>query len=237
MLPRFMTQQIVRSQDKLLEKFLTDSLFVKKVASHESHARIGKWAEGINGRILELGCGPGKYVALLSTIGFQVTGVDPIEFPTWQLIRNRQFVDLHSGIFAENLPFSDCYFDHAACLGALLYFEEPELALRELHRVIKPNGRLILRTVNKSNFYTRTTGKKLDPASKNLYDMAELENLLLNAGFKVEKKFSYGFWPPVLTNFWWYLICVWMPIGIQDLLSSCTKSHYRINNVVFAIRL
>jgi SAM-dependent methyltransferase len=237
MLPSFMIRQVVKSQDSLLHKFLIDSPYVSKVAQHESHACIGEWAKPLNGKLLELGCGPGKYVALLNTLGFEVIGVDPLEFPTWQLIRDQSSADLRSGIFADTLPFSDGYFDHAACLGALLYFEQPEIALGELHRVLKPGGRLILRTVNKSNFYTRTTGKKLDPASRNLYDMDELEALVSRAGFKIEKTFSYGFWPPILANLWWYLVCVWLPLGLQDLLSKATKSRYRVNNIIFATRI
>ena len=67
--------------------------------------------------------------------------------------------------------------------------------------------------------------------------MAELEALLSKAGFNVERKFSYGYWPPVLTNFWWYLVCVWLPIGLQDVLSKYTRPQYRVNNVVFATRV
>lgn len=54
-------------------------------------------------------------------------------------------------------PFSDNYFDIAACIGVLEYFEKDyvEKALREAHRIIKPNGKLVLDVPNIES----TTGK------------------------------------------------------------------------------
>lgn len=238
MIPNFMTRQIGTAQQKQLEQLIFDKQFVSKMARHPQHACIAEWLNpDAPGMVLELGCGPGKYVAILSALGFKVVGVDPFEFPSWKIIQQNTSADLRSGIFAERLPFPDSYFDHAVCLGALLYFDSPQQALGELRRVVKPGGRLILRTVNKSNLYTKTTGKKLDPASKNLYDMDELINLVSASGFKVERSFSYGFWPPILTNLWWYLVCVWLPLSFQDLLSNQLKPSNHVNNTIFATRL
>jgi len=238
MIPNFMTRQIGVAQHKQLQQLLFDGQFVEKMARHPQHACISEWLKpGAPLKVLELGCGPGKYVAMLSRLGFKVVGVDPFDFPGWKEIQENTPAELRSGIFAEKLPFPDEYFDYAACLGALLYFDSPKDALMELRRVVKRGGRLVLRTVNKSNLYTRSTGKKLDPFSKNLYDMDELIDLVSTSGFKVERSFSYGFWPPMLTNLWWYLVCVWLPLGFQDYLSKHLKPENHVNNTVFATRI
>lgn len=221
-----------------MEQLLRNKEYARQAAKHPQHACISEWlAPDSFGKVLELGCGPGKYVAMLCSLGFEVIGVDPCEFSSWQMIKENTSAKLHSGIFAEQLPFPEEYFDHAVCLGALLYFESPKKALVELRRVIKKNGRLILRTVNKSNLYTKTTGKKLDPASKNLFDMDELIELVANSGFKVQQKFSYGFWPPILTNLWWYLVCVWLPLRFQDFLSCRLQPKNQVNLTIFATRI
>jgi SAM-dependent methyltransferase len=238
MIPNFMTRQIWAALMKELEQLIFDKQFVSRAARHPHYACIAEWlSPNAPGRVLELGCGPGKYVAILSALGFEVVGVDPFEFPSWRIIQENTTAELRSGIFAEQLPFPDRYFDHAACIGALLYFNSPQQALGELRRVVKPGGRLVLRTVNKSNLYTKTTGKKLDPESKNLYDMDELVSLVNESGFRVEHKFSYGFWPPILTNLWWYLVCVWLPLSFQELLSSLLKPENHVNNTIFATRI
>ena len=43
-------------------------------------------------------------------------------------------------------PFGESYFDIGACIGVLEYFEKEyvESALKEAHRIIKPNGKLVL---------------------------------------------------------------------------------------------
>lgn len=229
-----MTKQIAESQNKVLESFLFDDHVAIEMAKHDSHARISEWLNVDESRnILELGCGPGKYVALLSSLGFIVTGVDPHRFDSWKTIENNKNVKLNSGVYAENLPFDDDQFDSAVCLGALLYFESPITALKELSRVVKPDGRIILRTVNRNNLYTKITGNKLDPASKNLYTLDELKLLVKSAGYKVHFAYSHGFWPPVLTNLWWYIVCVWLPQGLQDILSRLCPPANRVNNILF----
>lgn len=237
MIPGFMTRQIAASQQDLLARLIFDVSFAKEMAKHPLHACL---VDGLphqpKAKVLELGCGPGKYVAMLSSLGFDVIGADPFEFPSWDTISRNTAAELRSGVFAEKLPFPDHYFDHAVCLGALLYFDSPELALRELRRVLKPGARIVLRTVNSENPYTRRTGKKLDPASKNLFTMADLTRLVESAGFRVTRSFTYGFWPAGLTNFWWYLVCVWIPLRLQDWLSDHTPSALRVNNTIFAVR-
>jgi len=233
-----MTRQIAAAQHKQLLRLIFDRPYINKMARHPIHARIADWlTPDAKGKVLELGCGPGKYVAMISQLGFEVIGVDPVTFPSWEVIKKNTLAELRSDVFAEQLPFQSEYFDHAVCLGALLYFDSPQTAMSELHRVMKPGGRLVLRTVNKSNLYTKTTGKKLDPASKNLYDMDQLISLISASGFKVEEHFTYGFWPPALTNFWWYLTSVYLPQGFQDWLSARLKPANRVNNSVFATRI
>lgn len=227
--------QLQESQDKLIKRFLFEQDYAKKMAVHPLHACIGDWIKlGQSNQVLELGCGPGKYVALLSTLGFNVIGVDPLVFPSWEMIRENTSATLLDSVYAENLPFSSEYFDHAVCLGALLYFESPTKALSELKRVVKPGGKIIIRTVNKDNLYTLNTGKKLDPASKNLYAMPELIQLIENSGMIVEKNYSFGFWPPLLTDLWWYLLSVYISPALQVKLSNLLKPENRINNIIFA---
>lgn len=62
-----------------------------------------------------------------------------------------------SGI--HETSFDENYFDIAACIGVLEYFEKDyvEKALKEAHRIIKPNGKLVLDISNIKS----TTGKMM----------------------------------------------------------------------------
>lgn len=229
------TQQIVRSQDVLLQRLLADRRFARRMSRHPLHASVGGWLSvDLGKRVLELGCGPGKYVAMLSTLGFEVTGVDPHRFPSWDLLERATGATLLDGTFAESLPFGDGAFDGVACLGALLYFADARKAVAEIRRVLRPEGRAVIRTVNERNLYTMATGRRLDPASKNLYTMEALTRLLEESGLVVERSFACGFWPPCSVDLWWYLTCVWLPFPVQAALGRLLPQAYRLNNVAFA---
>ena len=45
---------------------------------------------------------------------------------------------------AENLEFSDCYFDAVVSLYALRHFPDPLRALQEMHRVVRPGSRVVV---------------------------------------------------------------------------------------------
>ncbi len=228
-------RQIKAKQRQEIERLSTDRAYAARRARHPAYARIGDWLPpGRGGRVLDVGCGPGRYVALLAALGYDVVGVDPHSFPEWELIRAHHNVEFLSPVFAEQLPFAADTFDDIVCLGALLYFDDPAGALRELHRVVKDGARVVVRTVNSGNLYTRRTRKKLDPASKSLYTMDELVGLLEANSFRVARSFAFGFWPPAGTDTYWYLQSVLLPLPVQTALSSALPPLRRVNNVVFA---
>jgi len=49
---------------------------------------------------------------------------------------------------AETLPFRDASFDRVLCHGAIDHVADPDWAVREMTRVLEPNGRLVLSGVN-----------------------------------------------------------------------------------------
>jgi ubiquinone/menaquinone biosynthesis C-methylase UbiE len=235
-----MWARIHANQSAEIALLIDDRTAARRLSLTPPYACIGRWLEADRGgKVIELGCGPGRFVAILAQLGYQVTGVDPCtaeSLPTWARLSSLDGVALKSGVYAERLPFADGEFDHAACLGALLYFDDPAASLRELHRVLKPGGRLVLRTVNSENFYTTVTGRPLDPASKNLYTRESLVKAIEQAGFDVHEAFSYGFWPPVATQYWWYLVNTWVKPRAQQWASALTPARRRVNITVMATR-
>jgi arsenite methyltransferase len=100
-------------------------------------------------RILDMGCGPGFYSAeLLEEVGRDgsVVGVDTSTAMLGVAAKRcegRPNADFREGD-ATALPVEDGEFDAALSVQVLEYVADPSAALRELHRALRPGGRLVV---------------------------------------------------------------------------------------------
>jgi SAM-dependent methyltransferase len=83
------------------------------------------------GRVLDVGCGDRPYAQIFpGAVGFDVPG--------------NEHADLHGSL--ESIPVEDGSFDVVLCLQVLEHVPDPAAAVRELHRVVRPGGRVLLST-------------------------------------------------------------------------------------------
>ena len=107
------------------------------------HARIAAALEPVAGmRVLDVGCGVGHLVAWLAErVPARYHGLD-LSVRSLQVARDRV-----SGVSvgdAERLPFRDAAYDRVVCNGAAHHLPDLGAALHEMHRVLRPSGRVIL---------------------------------------------------------------------------------------------
>jgi ubiquinone/menaquinone biosynthesis C-methylase UbiE len=72
--------------------------------------------------------------------------------------------------------------------NAFHYFDRPQVALSEIKRVLKPNGKVIILDWNKDYLVCKICDWLLqifDPAHQQCYTQAELHQLLVSADFKI----------------------------------------------------
>jgi ubiquinone/menaquinone biosynthesis C-methylase UbiE len=102
-------------------------------------------------RVLDIGCGPGVTVQLIAeraTAGL-VCGIDPSVVMLRQAAkRNAAAVQAGRVVLrraeVSALPFPDSQFTKACAVHSLYFWPSVEAGLRELHRVLIPEGLLIL---------------------------------------------------------------------------------------------
>jgi SAM-dependent methyltransferase len=113
-------------------------------------------------RILDVGCGPGFYVAeLLELVGPQgsVVGID--NSPQMLAAAARR-VEGHSNVAfhqseATSLPVGDASFDAVVSVQVLEYVVDVPAALAQMHRVLRTGGRVVLWDVDWATVSLRTT--------------------------------------------------------------------------------
>ncbi len=135
--------------------------------------------------ILEIGFGPGIAVeeaARRASNGF-VAGIDFSQtMVAAALKRNRgSNVDLRLGDAAQ-LPFADNAFNKVFSIHSIYFWPDPVAVLAEIHRVLKPDGRLVLTVLPKGKWNPENPELAGTPQCKP-YTGDELKRLLAKAGF------------------------------------------------------
>ena len=104
---------------------------------------IGLFAEERRGKVLDLGCAAGHYSIELHKLGFDVTSLDVTSgFKYRDQIRFIQ----HDG--NGPFPFKDGEFDYILLAEVIEHIRAPHPFLKEIRRVLKANGALVLSTPN-----------------------------------------------------------------------------------------
>jgi len=94
-----------------------------------------------NPRILDVGCGTGANLKMLADYG-KAEGVD-ISQQAVDFCRERGLGSVKLGA-AENLPYENDSFDLVTSLDVVEHLDDDVAGLREMRRVLRPDGRLLL---------------------------------------------------------------------------------------------
>jgi ubiquinone/menaquinone biosynthesis C-methylase UbiE len=108
-------------------------------------------------RVLDVGFGPGRLAIVFAERVAPTGSVDGIDAAAEMINRARRHTrkrgvpTTFQVAFAQDLPFADDTFDAVACTLALHHVakEDQPTAVREMYRVLKPNGRLLIAEFHK----------------------------------------------------------------------------------------
>lgn len=100
-----------------------------------------------SGEALDVGCGEGRVSRLLKELGYRVTAADPVA-RFIEAAREMNSADRYAVASAAALPFDDQSFDLTIAYNMLMDVEDVPAAAREIRRVLKPSGTLIVSIVH-----------------------------------------------------------------------------------------
>lgn len=138
--------------------------------------------------VLEIGFGNGKYMAEIAekVKGTHVFGLDFSEAMVLAASKlNKAFIEqgrvrIEQGDIGE-IPYDDMIFDKIFTANTIYFWPDPNLALRELKRVLKPGGRLVITFRSKAIMAQRASAEY----GFSLYtpEAEEIESLLKEVGY------------------------------------------------------
>ena len=151
--------------------------------------------EGLAGDVVEIGFGSGLNVPFYPSAVTSVAAVEPSDV-SWKLAEDRlkgtNVPILRSGLDGQLLPFADDSFDAALSTWTLCTIPDPAAALRELRRVLKPEGTLhFLEHGLAPDEQVRRWQRRLDPVQKRIAGGCHLTrpvaDLLRTSGFTIKE--------------------------------------------------
>ncbi|MCX6133069.1 MAG: class I SAM-dependent methyltransferase [Ignavibacteriales bacterium] len=107
-------------------------------------------------RLLEIGCGLGTDLLQFARGGAITSGVD-LTPASIELVKKRfalEGISVDAQVAdAENLPFPDASFDVVYSFGVLHHTPNTQKSIDEVHRVLKPGGRIVIMLYHKNSVH------------------------------------------------------------------------------------
>jgi ubiquinone/menaquinone biosynthesis C-methylase UbiE len=188
---------VVRDEYKIAKQ--NEELWDSRAETYDTRFSFTRWTQrklvsllqlGDNPYLLDLACGTGwalRYAANRTNGQGEFYGVDNSS----KMIAQAQAKSQSCGSLhfykarVEALPFDDDFFHVVMSSNAFHHFSNPEKALREANRVLKPRGKLYILDITANNAFMRLVdrfSRKVEPAHVKLYSTKEFQALFERAG-------------------------------------------------------
>jgi ubiquinone/menaquinone biosynthesis C-methylase UbiE len=163
----------LNEQAHVNEYFQTHALYWNDIYSdsdvssqvhRERHALALAWVDSLalapGARVLEVGCGAGLLSLDLTRRGLCVCAIDPVEAMVAQARQRAAQAGVGADVLsvalgdATALAFADDQFDLVIALGVLPWLEDPQQATREMARVTRPGGYVLVTDDNRARLHS-----------------------------------------------------------------------------------
>jgi SAM-dependent methyltransferase len=158
-------------------------------------------------RVLDLGCGAGRFVAALRDAGADPVGVEIAEAALERARANAPGADLRLLEPDGSLPLEHASVDLVWCSEVLEHVADTEHLLLEARRVLKPGGRLLVTVpfhgrIKAALIALLRFESHFDPTGQHLrfYTRRSLTETLERAGFEHPRVRAWGGVPPLRTG-------------------------------------
>jgi SAM-dependent methyltransferase len=111
----------------------------------------------VPGRVLDLGCGSGWFLRSMREAGWESYGVE-ISAAAAELGRRQGGLNIFTGTL-DQARFADNFFDYIRSNHSFEHISNPNDTLEEMHRILRPDGKLMIGVPNVDSFNAKTFGQ------------------------------------------------------------------------------
>lgn len=161
-----------------------------KVAKPLAKNKLGRQIPDfvVNGSLLEIGVGRGEFLLKMRELGWKTTGIDISPVAVNYL---REHYNLNVQLAnSRQLPFAANSFDIVYLSHTLEHIHDPVVVLKEICRVLKPGGQVLITTPNIGSLGRKLFGIKWaayePPLHVIIYETKSLTCLLSATGFDIQ---------------------------------------------------
>jgi 2-polyprenyl-3-methyl-5-hydroxy-6-metoxy-1,4-benzoquinol methylase len=142
------------------------------------------------GRLLDIGCAWGGYLARMRQLGWSVYGIELNEAAAAHARDTLGLTEVGTGSF-DDCRYPDGFFDVIHLSMVLEHLHDPAAGLARIGRMLRPGGQLILSVPDISGFESRLFRDKVYtlqvPQHLHHFTPASISRLLRQSGFRVER--------------------------------------------------
>lgn len=177
--------------------------YFEKISSDYS-GKLGKYTEPMHNALikeldgknfktlLDMGCGNGTFLSMvLNKFNAEVSGID---ISPGMIEKSKELLDDRADLKvgdSEDLPWNDGSFDIVTCIASFHHYPSPELVLKEIKRVLRPEGILMITDPftpnNLLRFFLNLLIKFSESGDVRIYSRKEIQELLEKCGFTLIK--------------------------------------------------
>jgi len=148
----------------------------------------------VGGRLLDIGCAYGFFVAMAEHAGYQCYGVDISLHALSEARKHTQGRLLRLDASRDPLPFPSSSFDVVAYLNTLEHLENYHFSVREALRVLSPGGLVLVFVPLRRRWFT-------DDTHVNYFTLDSLRFVLERIGFEIVRiGEERGRWSPLFAG-------------------------------------
>ena len=140
-----------------------------------------------SGRVLDIGCGTGEFLAALKKRGWECVGIEPSELAACYA-REQFGLDVHSGRL-EDVALPEASFDVITLWTVVEHLHDPMIVLKLVSRLLRSDGLLVLSIPDPGSLDARWFGPSWvgfdTPRHLSLFSPKSLGLLLAQSGFKL----------------------------------------------------